>query len=154
MKGSEYLRPRRHFVRGGGGGGAVPGGKFLLGTGGGLSGLLPGTCTEALKVFTPGGGAGGGTPLGKAGGGNDGGPLGGVEPVLPASNVGGGHSLLRVVASCLGAGTSLGSCSFCSRGLEIDTVSADVVTSAMEGFDNWVRFSEPAATYEKTQSTE
>ena len=152
MKGSEYLRPRRHFVRGGGGGGVVPGGKFLLGTGGGLSGLLPGTCTEALNVFTPGGGAGGGTPLGKAGGGNDGGPLAGLT--LPTSNVD-RSSLLRVAGSCLDTGTSLGSCGFCSRGLEtVDTVSADVVTSAMEGFDNWVRFSEPAATYEKTQSTE
>lgn len=85
MKGKEYLPFRRHFGRGGGCGGTLPGGKFLLGTGGGLKGLVPDNCAGTPKPFIPGGGAGGGTPGGKAGGGYAGGPPTGVT--LPASNI-------------------------------------------------------------------
>lgn len=83
INGREYLPFLRHFGRGGGWGGELPGGRFLLGTGGGLNGLVPESCAGIPKPFIPGGGAGGGTPGGKAGGGYEGGPPTGVT--LPVS---------------------------------------------------------------------
>lgn len=79
MKGKEYRSLLRHFGRGGGCGEGIPGGKFLLGTGGGRSGLTP-VC-EIDGALMPGGGAGGATPGGRAGGGYRGGPPTGVTGV-------------------------------------------------------------------------
>ena len=132
MKGREYL-PWRHFGRGGGcGDDGCLGSRLRLGTGGGRAG----SCAGTAKPRRPGGGAGGGTPGGSAGGGYVGGPPVGVT--LPGSGLGGSR---RASGSCGEAGARM----------QLRGASDARGVAALEAA---ARRSEPAATYEKTHSTE